>query len=294
MKNIFFLLLLLPGYCFSQQNLPAMLNTKKAKPTIESLSVKDSVEDEKEKIPVFTILGLANVNQESLKSFNAGGKASVVIRPYIKEDISKNTVHAIAFYASFNKSASNNDSIVHSKLIFPELGTSSFTGTLQWEKYYFKDKGKTHSSTVFFEMALKSIQADTGAKGPKLFFDALNYTVGYKYGCNYTRDNPFEKGKKINFGFFAAPFISAFNIPDEDRDDYKTIMLKNATIVGKPDDLSDFVVNLGIKMGFHFNSMEFFADLRHVLGDTKVPIRELRGFHANIGFVFNADVLNFY
>lgn len=288
MKKIFFALLVIPSFCLSQQNLQSVLKVKDEK--------KDGVTEtivKKEKIPVVSIFGVANLNQETLKGFNAGGKASVGVRPLI---INKNdsVIKALAIYASFNKSASNNDSVVHSKLIFPELGSSSFIGTVQWERYCFKASGNSHSAALFFELGLKSIQTDSSDKGQKLFFDALNYTLGFKYGFNYVRDNPFESGKKLNLGFYAAPFISAYNIPDEDRDDYKKIMMKNATIIGNGDDLSDFVISLGLKLGFHLNGIEFFSDLRHVLGKSTVPIRELKGFHANIGFVFNADVLNFY
>jgi hypothetical protein len=305
MKKMIFILLISPSICFSQQNMQSILKAKSERKLNtedgkRERLFKDSLQEKneslQEKIPVFSIFGLANLNQETLKGFNAGGKASVVARPLIIniKDSTKIKVKALALYASFNKSASNNDSVVYSKLIFPELGSSSFIGTLQWEKYNFCANGKTHSTAIFLEMAVKSIQTDSSEKGRKLFFDALNYTIGFKYGYHYQRDNPFETDKKVNLGFYVAPFISAYNIPDEDRDDYKKIMLKNATITGNADDLSDFIVNLGIKMGFHFNGMEFFTDLRHVLGDKKVPIRELRGFHANIGFVFNADVLNFY
>ncbi len=301
MKKIIILLFIIPAFCRGQQNLQSVVKTnfKKDDGTGAAkrlIAFNGEKVEPNFKIPVFTIFGLANLNQETLKGFNAGGKASVVVRPYIHgiETATKTKVNALAFYASFNKSASNNDSIVYSKLIFPELGNSSFIGTLQWESYFVNDAGKIHSNSVFAEMAVKSIIADSGLKKQRLFFDALNYTIGYRYGFNYIKNNPLEEGKQINLGFYIAPFISAYNIPDEDRDDYKKIMLEKATVTGNADDLSDFVVNVGAKVGFHFNGVEFFADLRHVLGDKKVPIRELRGFHANIGFVFNADILNFY
>jgi hypothetical protein len=302
MKKILSITLLLPFYCFGQQNLQTNINvdfTPQAQTPANTLHIiRFNSQDgtAKIKLPIFSIFGLANLNQETLKGFNAGGKASVAVRPYIStsQTNTKTSATAIAFYASFNKSASNNDSVVHPKLIFPELGSSSFIGTLQWEKYKINDAGKIHSSALFFEIAVKSIRSDSGIKNEKLFFDALNYTFGYKYGFNYSTPNPFEPGKRVNLGFYLSTFISAYNIPDEDRADYKKIMLTNATITGNPDNLSDVVVNLGLKTGFHFNGLDFFADLRHVLGDTKIPIRELRGFHANIGFTFNADILNFY
>jgi hypothetical protein len=303
MRRVLLLAFLVPVFCFGQQNLQSLPRTRQVKLSDEVEKSKSDTntedgQDSAGKIPVFSILGIANLNQETLKSFNAGGKASIVVRPFIR--CPKNTsthftsISALAVYASFNKSASNNDSVVQSKLIFPELGSSSFIGTVQWEKYKMFPNGKTHSVAAFFELGIKSIQTDSSENDRKIFFDALNYTVGFKYGFNYAKNNPFDVGKQVNLGFYIAPFISAFNIPDEDRDDYNAIMLKNATVIGNAGNLSDFVLNIGVKTGFHFNGMEFFADLRHVLGGEKVPIRELRGFHANIGFVFNADVLNFY
>jgi len=285
MKQIIILIIIIPSFCNGQQNLQNFKFNNKAGQTGSHKNAP--------KIPIFSIYGIANLNQETLKGFNAGGKASASVRPYIHYNKDSSVIKAIACYASFNKSASNNDSVIYSKLVFPELGRSSFIGTVQWERYKIKDDGNTHSTAVFFELALKSILTDSSEKGQKIFFDALNYTLGFKYGFNYTRENPFETGKTLNLGFYVAPFVSCYNIPDEDREDYNKIMFKNATIIGNENDLSDFVVNAGVKMGVHLNGIEFFTDLRHVFG-RKVPIRELRGFHANIGFIFNADVLNFY
>lgn len=304
MKKLSILLLLLPVICYGQQNLPAGINfsfSKGTEPEAQKINKKFVRVNEEDgyvdyKLPVFSIFGVANMNQDALKNFNAGGKASIAVRPWMKpkHDSQKNIINALAIYASFNKSASNNDSIVHSKLIFPELGSNAFTGTLQWERYSISKGGKLYSHSVFVEMAVKSIKADSGVKKQSLTFDALNYTFGYRYGFDYILDNPFEKGKKLNLGFYFSPFLSAYNIPDEDRSDYKKIMLANATLTGNGDDLSDFVVNFGAKTGFHINGLDFFADMRHVFGDSKVPVRELKGFHINVGFVFNADVLNFY
>lgn len=301
MKKIIIVLLMLPVYTLAQQNLQTAINVDFKEGVQDTagkffINFKGKQGTAKINLPVFSIFGIANLNQETLKTFNAGGKASVAVRPYIntKQTSTGTSANAIAFFASFNKSATNNDSIVHPKLIFPELGTSSFIGTLQYEKHFINEAGKIHTNAVFFEMGVKSIQSDSVVKGQKLSFDALNYTIGYKYGFSYIKDNPFEKGKTVNLGFYFSPFISAYNIPDEDREDYKKILLTNGTVTGNGNDLSDFVINAGVKTGFHFNGMEFFADLRHVMGGNKVPIRELKGFHANIGFVFNADVLNFY
>jgi hypothetical protein len=301
MKKILFALFVLPLFGIAQQNLQTVINVDFSTTTGPQ---KKAINDYKGEqgyvtinLPVFSIFGLANLNQETLKSFNAGGKATVAVRPAIgdtKKTTNGISRNAIAIFASFNKSASNNDSIVHSKLIFPELGSSSFIGTVVLEKYYINTDGKVHNNSIFFEMGVKSIRSDSIVKGERLSFDALNYTIGYKYGFTYSKDNPFEKGKKVNLGFYLSPFISAYNIPDEDREDYKKILITNGTVTGNADNLSDFVINAGVKVGFHFNGMEFFADMRHVMGGSKVPIRELKGFHANIGFVFNADVLNFY
>lgn len=301
MKKIIGLLVLLPLFCSAQQNLQTVISVDFSTTSDPKKAPLNGYNGQNGyatiNLPVFSIFGLANLNQETLKSFNAGGKATVAVRPAIadikqtKKGISRN---AIAIFASFNKSATNNDSVVHPKLIFPELGSSSFIGTVVLEKYYINTDSKVHSNSLFFEVGVKSIRSDSIVKGQRLSFDALNYTIGYKYGFSYSKDNPFEKGKKVNLGFYISPFISAYNIPDEDRLDYKKILVANGTVTGNADDLSDFIINAGVKTGFHFNGMEFFADMRHVMGGSKVPIRELRGFHANIGFVFNADVLNFY
>ena len=96
-----------------------------------------------------------------------------------------------------------------------------------------------------------------------------------------------------NLSFFAIPYISVLNIPNEDTVDYRALLIRSAKLKTGRDLINDKIWTSGIKIGFQINSLQVFADFRSVINKNKIPIRELKGFHANIGLVFNADVLEY-
>ncbi len=322
MKKILFILILFIGNrCFSQQSFSSnFINDvnnkyrsdsifKQYKHRIDSVymsnnkmrEVRKTVSDiRKEKrdfqkqyrkniqldLPVFGIAGIGNINQESLNSLNASGKISLYARPVQFRN------NAITVYASYNKNASNNDSIIYEKLIFPEIGSSCFTGTVQFDKFWKRDDVTGHVLSPFFEFAFKKIVSDSSVDNQKLRFSALSYTTGVKYTFGYSKLN-LNDSTRINLSFFAIPFISLVNIPNEDTADYKALVIRN-TKSSSSQTLTDEIWTAGVKIGFQINSLQVFADFRGVLNKREnIPVRELQGFHANIGIVFNAEVFEF-
>jgi hypothetical protein len=217
----------------------------------------------------FGVFGAGNLNKEQLEKFNASGKFSC----YIK---------------SFNKNATNNDSLLASTLIFPEVGNNSFLGTVEYACRINKidaDDGFIENSIVpFFEFSNKNIKAsrDTGTSKQKVsyYFSTLNYTAGVKYVFHYNKS---KDADSHDVYFSIAGYFSYLNIPNQDTADYR-ILLKSKTI-------SDNLSAVGLKVGVQYNNFSIFADFRHVLGsEVRIPVRELRGFNSNIGVVFNADI----
>lgn len=238
-------------------------------------------------LPIFGVSGLGNLNQESLESINASGKFSVFARPLQFRN------NSVSIYASINKNASNNDSLIFNKLIFPEIGSSSFIGALQFDKYWKYDSCTGHVLSGFFEFGYKKIVSDSSFKNQKLYFNSLSYTAGFKYIYGFSRKSGNGDSAQTNLSFFAIPYVSALNIPDEDTSDYKALIIRAAGKDVQSDLIKDNIYCLGVKLGFQINSLQVFADFRGVLGKTRTPVRELQGFHANLGFIFNADVLSF-
>jgi len=240
-------------------------------------------------LPAFAIQGLGNLNQEALKSINASGKLSFVTRPYQRINT------ALTIYASYNKNASNNDSILHQKLIFPEIGNSSFIGTLELNKFWRNDSFSVHALSPFFEFGYKNIKSDSVVENQSLYFTSLQYTVGVKYIFGFQKFDPVTSKKKNNLSFSVSPYLSLVNIPNEDIEDYRALLGRNVKLSSPITNLTDKIWAAGLKVGFYINGLQIFSDFRSVLnGAEKVPIRELRGFSANIGIVFNADVLEYY
>lgn len=242
----------------------------------DSITIEQKVEDQN----IFGVFGVGNLNKEQLEKFNASGKFSCYIRPMIRDNSN------LTFYLSFNKNATNSDSLLASTLIFPEVGNNSFLGTVE---YSFLAKGNNpkpnqeHFLVPFFEFSNKNIRAslDTAnAKSEAYHFSTLNYTVGLKYLFHYGRTVEKEDN---NVYFSLAGYASYLNIPNQDTADYR-ILLKSKTI-------SDNLWSIGLKAGVQYNNFSIFADFRHVLGtDKRIPVRELRGFNSNIGVVFNAEI----
>ncbi|MBX2933423.1 MAG: hypothetical protein KF825_04205 [Ferruginibacter sp.] len=232
----------------------------------------------------FGVFGVGNLNKEQLEKFNASGKFSCYIKPFMSD------MSELTFYLSFNKNASNSDSLLAPTLIFPEVGNNSFLGTMEYA-FSLKQQAdinsyKEHCLVPFFEFSNKSIKAsrDTGnAKLASYHFSTLNYTTGLKYLFRFSKT---VDSTEHNVDFTLTGYLSYLNIPNQDTADYR-ILLKSKTV-------SDNIWAMGIKIGIQYNNFSIFADLRHVLGsDKRIPIRELRGFNSNIGVLFNADILRF-
>jgi hypothetical protein len=233
---------------------------------------------------VFGVFGAGNLNKEQLEKFNASGKFSCYVKPLIQER------RELTFYLSFNKNATNNDSLLASTLIFPEVGNNSFLGTVEFAyRLRPKEKGdinlpvKEHYIVPFFEFSNKNIKAskDSGnSKQASYYFSTLNYTVGCKYLFHYGKA---VENESHDIYFSMAGYLSYLNIPNQDTADYR-ILLKSKTI-------NDNLWAIGLKVGVQYNNFSIFADFRHVLGsEARIPVRELRGFNSNIGVVFNADI----
>ena len=302
-------------YGWSQQNIPSFKSVSKSIKVIHEIQREfkianqkkdgayiDFVKDKDGKVPdsitvfkkdtvielkkiirnTFGVFGVGNVNKEQLEKFNASGKFSCYIKPLMRNK------SELTFFLSFNKNATNTDSLIASTLIFPEVGNNSFLGTMEYA-YSFKqiaglNSYKEHCIVPFFEFSNKSIKAskDTGnAKLASFHFSTVNYTAGCKY---LFRFNKTVDSVEHNIDFTLTGYLSYLNIPNQDTSDYR-ILLKNNTI-------NDKIWALGVKIGIQYNNFSIFADLRQVLGsDKRIPVRELRGFNSNIGVVFNAEIL---
>ena len=152
-----------------------------------------------------------------------------------------------------------------------------------------------HAVSPFFEFSYKDIKSDSSVENQRLYFTSLSYTAGLKYVYGFKKPNPDDDKKFTSISFYAIPYFSVLNIPNEDTADYRALLKKNV----KPDQsngpLSDNIYAAGFKIGFQINGLQVFADFRNVLNKEEgLPIRELRGFNANIGIVFSADAIEFY
>ncbi len=219
------------------------------------------------------LYGIGNLNTETLNKINSSGKIALSIIPYFNPANNKYW----EVYFSFNKNATNSDSILASTILFPEVGNHSFLATIR--RVYPIKSSSEHFLSPFFEFSEKNIKVDTATsqgKNTSGYFSTLTYTFGGSYIFNTSIN-------KTSFGFSISPYISVMNVPDEDNDDYRKIF--------KSPELPSTLVSLGIKTVFQIKGFQIFADLRHLLGsETKVPVRELRGFNSNIGITFNADI----
>lgn len=219
------------------------------------------------------LYGIGSLNSETLNKINSSGKIAVSIIPYYC--LEKKRYWEV--YLSFNKNASNSDSILASTILFPEVGNHSFLATIR-RPYAIKGNNQGHYLAPFFEFSQKNIKVDTNSSQGKMtsgFFSTLTYTFGYSYIFNKTVE-------KTTFGFSFTPYISVLNIPDEDNEDYRTIF--------KSPNLPSELWSFGFKTIFQIRGFQIFADMRHLRGsDKKVP-RDMRGFNSNVGVTFNADI----
>ncbi len=223
----------------------------------------------------FALYGIGNISDEALKSLNAGGKVAVSFTAPKKWG-----VFPLIYLASFNKNASNNDSLLSTVLVFPEVGNHSFSFTSFWMK-------PGTQNGMFLEFVTKKIKKDVDTadfKSVEYAFNTLHYTLGYSRGFSKSFD--MESSKKYELGCYFSVFASYVNIPNEDHENFEKIA--NWT---SPEN-SFFA--LGAKVAFEINGFQFFADLRNVFGSKdNLPMKDLRGFNSNIGIAFNTEVIKF-
>jgi hypothetical protein len=264
---------------FSQQNRPiapaSLGNDKK-----NLVSEKDH----------FFFYGIGNVSDETLNKLNGGAKLALsfnTMEPH-------NVLLPSSYFLSFNKNATNTDSLLVSTLVFPEVGSHSFLATAYWDLMRQRKNVNarkeqsselSHSLEFFFEFATKKIDLtldSTNAKSSKVGFNTLHYTGGFRFAYGLAKE---ESDKKYDAALGGSIFISNTNIPDEDNAALETI------INGKVEKNSFWSV--GVKLGIEINGFQIFADLRHVFGDDKkLPIKELKGFNSNIGVAFNTEIFH--
>lgn len=278
MKKIIFSMFALV-FCvkgIAQQNISMRKTTKTMK--TKAAPPESPVSETEEEKKIFGVYGAGNLNKEQLEKFNASGKFSCYISPMITPKSN------LTLYLSFNMNATNNDSLLPSTLLFPEIGSNSFLGTAEYS-YLFNSKkaNQEHFIVPFLEFSTKNIKAsqDTAiGKSAVYHFSTLNYTLGCKYVFHY-RKTVEEATNDVYFSM--AGYLSYLNIPNQDTADYR-ILLKSKT-------MNDNLWAAGIKVGVQYNNFSIFADFRHVLGSEKrIPVRELRGFNSNIGVIFNAEI----
>jgi hypothetical protein len=269
----------------SLRGLRTLNNKELTKAAKKEFRIKNPID-----LPVFGLYGASNLNEETFKNLNASGKASLYFRPLVYRN------KALTIYTSYNINASNNDSILYSTLIFPEVGQNSFLGTLDWTSYWTseaktKNGQNGHSFGAYIEFSHKNIKTDSSKGGSSLYFSTLNYTFGLKYSFNIFREKKDENSENTEANFFASLYLSALNIPDEDINDYRAILSKGKSF--SPASLTDNFKTFGIKIGAQIKSFGVFADFRNVFGSNeKIPLRELKGFHSNIGFTLTPEIFH--
>ena len=226
----------------------------------------------------FGIIGIGNLNTESFQGINSAGKFSAYVRPLI---FGKNQLNDVTLGISFNKNATNNDSLLATTMLFPDLGNSSFTGNLEtsWFVGNDTDDKSAHYVSPFIEFAQKNVKAEKD--DTEYYFSLLHYTIGTKYIYRYY----FDDDEKIeNIALSIAPYLSVYNVPDEDNEDYWKL-------IGDNNMPSNFNA-VGIKISFQYKGFQVFADFRHVGDkDNKISVRPVKGFNSNIGFAFTTDII---
>lgn len=247
----------------------------------ESITTTTEEKSEKENPPILILYGIGNLNQESFSELNSSGKASFLFIPLTTNSKS------LRINISVNKNATNNDSLLASTLIFPEIGNHSFLGTVEhvW-KLKQGDFQTENYLSAFAEFAYKKIKiTDTAVKSTNSrSFATVNYTVGAKLTFGFSKP---DFSGSLSF----VPYLSYFNIPDEDTADYRVLAKKNFSFINNKE-LSDHFLSCGIRTVFEINAFQIFADFRHIFRTERVSALELRGLKANIGVVFNASILS--
>lgn len=221
----------------------------------------------------FGLDGIGSLNTESFNNVNGSGKLSGYMQLLHKN----NHRYSLTTHLSFNRNATNNDSTLASTLLFPDIGKSSFIGTLN---YIFRQPNSNHYIGFFGQGSFKTIKGHRKIKQSErdtaLTFAILDWQLGIRYFNTVYSVSP----DKVIFS--ASAFLNFYNIPDEDNGDYRYIYDNEKMPSSFP--------ALGVKICLEINRLQLFADFRQIYGsDKKVPDRDLRGFNLNIGVIFNAD-----
>ncbi len=229
-------------------------------------------------LSTFGIYGIGNLNTpEDFEALNASGKFSGFVRPVITRRSFLTT------YFSYNRNATNSDSLLASTFLFPDVGTSSFASTVEYafllenpkpSRKKNQNRVNFHLGIPFFEFSTKNTKSTKDEK--ELSFSTLNYAVGFRYQFN-------SQGPEDDAAFSVAPYLAWINVADEDNDDYWALF----NDIDKKS--RSTVRSFGVKVTFQYNNFQIFADLKSVKKND-ISIREIRGFNSNIGFVFNAEI----
>lgn len=267
-------------FAHAQQNMPIGTEDNKSFTKGDPVTpTKGDTENDKH----FTLFGIGNLSDETLKALNAGGKLAIRFVPHPDPDTKKHHTH---YFVSFNKNASNTDSLFSTTLVFPEVGNHSALFTVNWKKYVATNTNLKKYNAPFVEFVFKKIkrEADSGhLKNEEVAFNSLHYTAGYSWG--FEKERTIEN-KMYNVGCNLALFLSFVNIPNEDHQYFEQITGINA--------FKNSFFAAGVKTTFEINGFQIFADLRHVFRSAdKLPLKDLKGFNSNIGVAFNTDIFSF-
>jgi hypothetical protein len=227
-------------------------------------------------LPTFGLYGIGNTNTETFSNINSSGKLSGYIRPF------KGTIKGIPTFIDvnfgFDANASNTDSLLASTVLFPDVGKNSFSGSIVLNFALGKEPN-FYLISPFLEFAQKTISG-TKADSTKSFY-TINSTYGINFQFLYVDA---VSGDKVSFTL--SPYLASVNIPDPGTGDYKYLFTGSEV-----SPLETTINSWGIKATFQYNYFQIFSDFRTVKGDaTQLPVPGLRGFHPNIGIIFNAEI----
>ncbi|NUY79283.1 hypothetical protein HUK80_00130 [Flavobacterium sp. MAH-1] len=225
-------------------------------------------------LPTFGLYGIGNTNTETFNEINASGKLSGYIRPF------KGTIKGIPAFVDinfgFNVNASNTDSLAVSTILFPDVGKNSFSASTTLN-FVFGNKPNYYLVGPFYEFANKTI------KGRNEDSTRNFYTLNNSFGLNL--QYLFVEGNdKVSFAI--SPYLAFLDVPNPGKEDYKYLL------TGDEDSpLATSVNSWGAKVTFQYNYFQIFADFRTVKGsEEELPVSGFKGFHPNIGIVFNAEI----
>jgi hypothetical protein len=239
----------------------AKLQNPPAVPT--DINLKDSLK-------TIGLYGVGNLNTESFNNVNAAGKLAGYFRPYMGR-YAFTTV-----YFTYNKNASNTDSLLAGNFLFPDVGNNSFALTVQHSILLNRKdfSGGNHLFVPAVEFSLKSINGQNADSTRS--FTSLNFAASASYMYwKHTSD--------ADFYFSIGPLLAINKVPEKYSADYKYLF--------RTDTLSNTIVSAGVKASLQINQFVIYADCRNVFGSKdKIASDALRGFNYTIGVIFNANI----